>query len=171
MELGLPPAPRTQGQLIITPVSPLALRFPNSPEGGVLDPHLTDAETGSREVKGLAETGSGRNWHRMQGVGFSSLGLLASVLTRGLWTGERIEEVTQGSGLREKCGCLGSLRGWGNGGTSGLTFQTPYLSHLNAFPCPWGPPQRTGIRGTKGTLGLPGNGQEDWLGFEEPPGG
>lgn len=72
--------PRTQGQLIIISANPLALRLPNSPEGGMLDPHLTDTETESREVKGLAETGRGRNWHRMQGVEFSSVRPLAPAL-------------------------------------------------------------------------------------------
>lgn len=77
-------------------------------------------------MKGLAETGSGRNWHRMQGVGFSSLELLATSINGGLWTGERIKgKVTQGSGLREKCGCLGSQKGWGKGGNGWVDIPDP----------------------------------------------
>lgn len=73
---------------------------------------------------------------------------------------------------------FGEAKRWGGGGTSGLTFQTSYLLRLNAFPRPWGPPQKGWRQRDKdgwftGVPGPPGRRrpQWGWPGFQVPPGG
>lgn len=105
-----------------------------------------------REGTGLAEDHAARKWQKLAlnsrcsyfpksgALGFGTIGGL-------LWAGGRNKQ-------REKsCGPGGSLgrpRGWGQGGTSGLTFQTSYLLRLNALPRPWGPPPKGWCQRDKG---------------------